>query len=105
MMHFNQAEFTTYAEGCISNAARHGIVILGFVSLLLLSTSAVLYSVLGFGSAYAHTFTMLAILALHITISSRGIETTPMLYMLGMTLLIIVGLAFVLLAHKTDAFA
>lgn len=102
---FNKGELTEYAEQYIESEVRNGIMILAIVSLLLLGAAATLYALLGFSVAYVYTFSMLAILALHIAISSRYIKTTPMLYMLGMTLLIIAGSAFVLLAHKTGAFS
>ena len=103
--HFNQAELTSYAEDYISDEVRRGIAVLGFLSLILLGSAAGLYAWLGFGTAYVYTFSMLALLALHVTISTRVVKKTEMLYMLGMTLLVIAGTAFVLLAHKTGAFS
>ncbi len=102
---FSQTELSYYAERYIKEEVRRGITILGLVSLILLAAAAFLYSSLGFGEAYIYTFGMVAILALHITISTRGTRSTQMLYMLGITLLIIAGTAFVLLAHKTGNFS
>ena len=102
---FNQSELTHYAEQYIEDEVRNGIMTLAVVALLLLGAAATLYALLGFSMAYVYTFSMLAILALHIAVSSRFIKTTPMLYMLGITLLVIAGSAFVLLAHKTGAFS
>lgn len=102
---FNQSELTHYAEQYIEGEVRNGIMTLAVVALLLLGAAATLYALLGFSMAYVYTFSMLAILALHIAVSSRFIKTTPMLYMLGITLLVIAGSAFVLLAHKTGAFS
>ena len=105
MTQFKKAELSAYAERFISDEVRWGIATLGFVSLLLLGAAAAIYALLGFDSAYVYTFSLLAILALHVAISTRGIKTTQMLYLLGMTLLIIAGTAFVLLAHKTGVFS
>lgn len=102
---FNKGELTHYAEHYIEDEVRNGIMTLAVVSLLLLGAAATLYALLGFSTAYVYTFTLLALLALHIAVSTRFITAAPMLYMLGMTLLIIAGTAFVLLAHKTGAFS
>lgn len=102
---FSKSELTHYAERYIEAEVRNGIMTLAVVSLLLLGAAATLYALLGFSIAYVYTFSMLALLALHVAISSRFIKTTPMLYMLGITLLVIAGSAFVLLAHKTGAFS
>lgn len=102
---FQRQELSHYAESYIVNDVRQGVQILGVVSFILLGLAAILYSVLGFAMAYVYTFSMLSVLALHITLSSKAINTTQMLYLLGMTLLVIAGTAFVLLAHKTGAFS
>lgn len=101
---FQQSELARYAENYIVDDVRRGVMLLGVLSLLMLSVASFLFSSMGFSQAYSYTFAMVALLALHITISTRGVKTTQMLYLLGCTLLVIAGTAFVLLAHKMGDF-
>src|SRR6266568_4209580 len=50
------------------------------------------------------TFGVLALLALHVAVSARAITDIKVLYLLGMMLLAVSGLAFVLLAHRYGVF-
>lgn len=102
---FQDKELTTYAEHFVEDEVRSGIFLLAMISLLLLSSAAVMYALLGFSNEYIYTFSLLAILALHIAVSSRFTANTDMLYLLGIALLVISGSAFVLLAHKTGSFS
>ncbi|MDH5631902.1 MAG: GGDEF domain-containing protein [Gammaproteobacteria bacterium] len=102
---FRKGELTDYAESFIREEVRKGIMVLGVVSVLLLGAATTLYAMLGFGTAYVYTFSMLTLLSLHVAVSSRVIKDTQILYLLGMALLIIAGTAFVLLAHKTGVFS
>jgi diguanylate cyclase len=101
---FGAAELTRYARGVMRREARQGIFVLGMLTMLLMSGLAGLYYALGLGSAYHYTFGMLALLALHVAISARSISEIKVLYLLGMVLLAVSGLAFVLLAHRYGAF-
>jgi len=102
---FGAAELSCYAAEFIEKDVRQGLQIMGLVSFGLLGAATTLYALLDFGVAYIYTFFMLTLLALHITVACRAIKTTQMLYMLGITLLVIAGTAFVLLAHKTGNFS
>jgi len=54
---------------------------------------------------YVYTCGVLALLALHVTLSSRTVKQTEVLYLLSITLLVVSGSAFVLLAHQTGSFS
>jgi len=83
---------------------RKGVFILAVVTLLMLSTATLLYALLHFDSVYIYTCSVLAVFSLHIAISSRTVQEIKVLYLLGITLLIVSGMAFVLLAHQAGAF-
>lgn len=102
---FTGAELTQYAERFIADEVRKGVMVLGVLSLILLGAAATLYAFLGLSVYYVYTFALLAALALHVAVSSRMVRDMQVLYLLGMALLTIAGVAFVLLAHKTGAFS
>jgi diguanylate cyclase (GGDEF)-like protein len=75
------------------------------VALILLCAQTVLYAGLGFGYTYLYTSVLLVLLAAHVFISARLVKDLNSLYLLGMSLLIVCGTAFVLLAHKSGTFS
>ena len=101
---FGAAELTRYASAAMSREARQGIFILGALTMVLMSGFAVLYYALGQAMEYQYTFGVLALLALHVALSARTISDIRVLYLLGMVLLAVSGLAFVLLAHRYGLF-
>ena len=101
---FGASELTRYASAVMCREARQGIFVLGILTLLLMAGLALLYHALGFGAAYPYTFGVLALLALHVAVSARTISDIKVLYLLGMVLLAVSGLAFVLLAHRYGVF-
>jgi len=101
---FGANELTRYASTAMCREARQGIFVLGILTMLLMAGLALLYHVLGLGTAYPYTFGVLALLALHVAVSARAITDIKVLYLLGMMLLAVSGLAFVLLAHRYGVF-
>ena len=102
---FAAEDLNSYAEGFMTQEVQRGVMALGIVSLLLLAGAALLYRSLGFGHMYVYTCGVLALLALHVTLSSRTVKQTQVLYLLSITLLLVSGSAFVLLAHQTGSFS
>ncbi|MEN8761538.1 MAG: GGDEF domain-containing protein [Thiogranum sp.] len=102
---FAAEDLNRYAEGFMTNEVRRGVMTLGIASLLLLGGAAFLYRSLGFSPMYVYTCGVLALLALHVTLSSRTVKQTEVLYLLSITLLVVSGSAFVLLAHQTGSFS
>ncbi|MCU7878531.1 MAG: GGDEF domain-containing protein [Candidatus Thiodiazotropha sp. (ex Lucinoma borealis)] len=100
---YEGAELSEYAESLVFQETRKGIVILGLVSLLLLSTSAFAYALLGFEALYVYSCVVLAVLSLHVAVSARVVQEINTLYLLGITLLVVNGVAFVLLAHHSGS--
>lgn len=102
---FACSDLSGYAERFMADEARRGVMLLGGVSLLLLAGAALLYSLLGFGTAYIYTCAVLAVLSLHVMFSARSVTDLKALYLLGIALLVVSGVAFVLLAHHTGTFS
>jgi diguanylate cyclase (GGDEF)-like protein len=101
---FARPEISDYAQDRTLHDTRQGLITLSWVLCVILSASALLYSVLGLESIYIYSSVLLAALALHIAISARLIADTRVLYLMAITLLVINGVAMVLMAHKTGAF-
>ena len=101
---FGASELTRYASAVMCREARQGIFVLGILTMLLMAGLALLYHALGLDTAYPYTFGMLALLALHVAVSARAVTDIKVLYLLGMMLLALSGLAFVLLAHRYGVF-
>src|SRR3989449_3970208 len=101
---FGANELTRYASAVMCREARQGIFVLGILTMVLMAGLALLYHALGFGAAYPYTFGVLALLALHVAVSARAVTDIKVLYLLGMMLLAVSGLAFVLLAHHYGVF-
>ncbi|MGD9169631.1 MAG: hypothetical protein PVI97_06170, partial [Candidatus Thiodiazotropha sp.] len=93
-----------YAESLVFVDVKKGLTTLGLVSCFLLSASALVYALLGFDHIYIYSCAVLAILSLHVTVSVRVIHETTILYLLGIMLLVVNGMAFVLLAHHSAGF-
>ena len=94
-----------FAQKLTVDEARNGLMGLSFVLLCLFATEGLLFTYSGLGAKASTTCLLLAGLALHIMVSARAIRDVKSLYMLGATLLMISGTAFVLLAHNTGAFS
>ena len=101
---FESDELTHYAEQFMKTEVSHGVGILGLVTLLLLIASSILYSLLEYSELYLYTCAMLGLLCLHVMFTSRRVIDTKALYLLCMTLIIVSGMAFVLLAHREGNF-
>jgi diguanylate cyclase (GGDEF)-like protein len=101
---FGANELTRYASAVMCREARQGVFALGMLTMLLMVGLTVLYYALGLGMTYQYTFGVLALLALHVAVSARAISDIKVLYLLGMVLLAVSGLAFTLLAHRYGVF-
>ncbi len=100
-------ELSAYAEARMFKQVRDGILLLGLVALMLLGCGALFYAWVGIDQQidrrYVYTFSVLALLALNTIVSSLAIRQTRILYLLAITLLVMSGSAFVLLAHQTGS--
>ncbi|MGB5538979.1 MAG: GGDEF domain-containing protein [Gammaproteobacteria bacterium] len=101
---FSSGEVALFARNAMLEETRRGLVLLGVVLLCIFSASAMLFYLFGFAHSTIYTTGLLALLSAHIMVSARAARDAAALYMLGTTLLMISGTAFVLLAHKTGDF-
>jgi len=76
---FAAEDLNRYAEGFMAHEVRRGVMTLGISSLLLLAGAAFLYRSLGFSHMYVYTCGVLALLALHVTLSSRTVKQTQVM--------------------------
>ena len=101
---FDNEELTRYAEQFMVSEVSRGVSTLGLVTLLLLSGASVLYGLLDYNKLYLYTCVLLGLLCLHVIFTSRRVMDSQALYLLCMTLIIVSGTAFVLLAHQEGNF-
>lgn len=101
---FDSENLTRFAQPVMRREAVQGIFTLGMLTMVLMSGLAVLYYALSRSSEYFYTFAVLAALSLHIALSAKAVSDIRVLYLLGMVLLALCGLAFVLLAHRYGVF-
>ena len=101
---FDNDELTHYAEQLMKTEVSNGVGILGLVTLLLLIAASILYGLLGYSEHYLYTCSALALLCIHVMFTSRKVSDTKALYLLCMTLIVVSGVAFVLLAHREGNF-
>ena len=102
---FHAESLSSYARGLMLDETRRGLRGLAGLSLLILAAEALLYAKLGLPGMYLYSSGLLALFAAHILLISGGIRDLPTLHLLGMTLLVVSGMAFVLIAHKTGSFS
>lgn len=102
---FPSDELTRYAELRGMQDMRRGVITLAVVSLLLLLSALLSYRFLFINSENIYIFSLLSVLSGHLIFSARLIKNLQALQLLGMSLPIIAGTAFVLAANKTGAFS
>jgi diguanylate cyclase (GGDEF)-like protein len=98
---FADAKVTKYAEQLMLEETRRGIVVMASLSLLTQIAAMLLYFRLGADSNFFYTYCLLAVLSLHIVISSRYVGEIQSLHLLGTILLVITGVAIMAIAHRT----
>ncbi len=101
---FRNPDLSSYAGDLMYADTRKGMVTLAWVLFALLAGSAGLYFQLGYASIYVYSASVLAVLSLHMAFSVRAIRETRVLYLLATTLIVIIGVAVVLLAHNIGEF-
>ena len=101
---FDSEELSRYAEQFMVSEVSRGVSTLGLVTLLLFAFAAMLYGLLEYNELYLYTCTVLSLLCVHVVFTSTRVQDSKALYLLCMTLLIVSGTAFVLLAHQEGNF-
>ncbi|MGB5276374.1 MAG: GGDEF domain-containing protein, partial [Gammaproteobacteria bacterium] len=101
---FDSEDLSLYAEQFMVSEVSRGVGTLGLVTLLLLIGASVLYELLNYNSLYLYTCLVLSLLCVHVIFTSRRVMDAQALHLLCMTLIIVSGTAFVLLAHHEGNF-
>lgn len=101
---YDSLELTRFAQERTTDAARQGLAAMSMLTIAILIIEAMLYFKFGMDAMYLYTCGILIILALNILVSSRSVNESKALHMLGITLLVVSGTAFVLLAHYQQLF-
>ncbi len=102
---FDAEDMTRFARPEVDRETAQGVFALGVLTMFLMTGLALLYYGLGLGADHVYTFAVLAVLSIHIATSAKVIPDSKVLYLLGMVLLALCGLAFVLLAHRFGRFS
>lgn len=84
---------------------RKGVMAMSLLLLGLIFAALPLYVELELHPVYLYTYSLLAVLCLHIFFSARKMGDIRILYLLGITLLTISATAFVSIAHQTSSFS
>jgi diguanylate cyclase (GGDEF)-like protein len=101
---FDSEELTRYAEQFMLKEVSRGVGALGVITLLLFGAATILYGLLNYSEYYTYTCLVLGLLCMHVIFTSRKVTDAKALYLLCMTLIIVSGTAFVLLAHREGNF-
>ncbi|MGB5260584.1 MAG: GGDEF domain-containing protein [Gammaproteobacteria bacterium] len=101
---FHSEELVLFARNATLNETRRGLVSLSLVLLAIFASGALLFYYFNFSHYTVYTTGLLAVLAAHVMISSQAARDARALYLLGTTLIMISGTAFVLLAHRAGDF-
>lgn len=94
-----------YSNKLILQDTRTGVIAMSILAALLLASEALLYQQLNFSQSYYYTCSLLVVLALHIAFAARAVNKINDLYLLAMTILIVSGTAFILLAQQSGRFS
>ena len=101
---FQSEELAVFARNATLSETRRGLVMLSMVLLAIFASGAVLFYYFNFSQYTVYTTCLLAVLAAHVMISAQAARDARALYLLGTTLIMISGTAFVLLAHRAGDF-
>ncbi len=98
---FPSAELKAYAQPLMADETRRGLLILSLLCFALLGSTALANLYLQQGEPFTYTYVCLAVLALHTYVSVSCTRGMAVHHMLGITLLVISGVAVALLAIRT----
>lgn len=96
---------SAYSNKLILQDTRVGVIAMSLLAAMLLASEALLFQQLNFSQSYFYTCSLLVLLALHIAFAARAVNKVNDLYLLAMTILIVSGTAFTLLAQQSGRFS
>lgn len=101
---YKNAELTEFAGKKSIAEAHQGLTAMSVLIIVILVIEVGLYIKFELGNMYLYTCAILIMLSVNILISARSITDPHALNLLGVTLLVVSGTAFVLLAHYQHLF-
>lgn len=100
---FEDSKVTEYARELMLEETRRGIMAMAGVSAITQLAAMLLHFRLGADGNFYYTYGLLALLSIHIVISSRFVNEIKSLHLLGTILLVITGVAIMAIAHRTGS--
>ncbi len=101
---YDSPELTSFAKRKSVEEARKGLAAMSVLTMVILVIEAALYVKFALDPLYLYTCAILVLLSLNMVFSSRKVADPQALHLLGVTLLVVSGSAFVLLAHYQQVF-
>ena len=101
---YDSPELTRFARKKSVEEARRGLVAMSILTMLILLIEATLYIRFALDPMYLYTCAILVLLSLNMVFAARTVVDPQALHLLGITLLVVSGSAFVLLAHYQQVF-
>ena len=101
---YDSPELTDFAQSKSIDEARRGLVAMSIVIMAILVVKSAFYVRFALDPMYLYTSAVLVLLPLNMIFSSRAVADPQALHLLGITLLVVSGSAFVLLAHYQGNF-
>ena len=101
---YDSPELTRFARQKAVQEARRGLIAMSILTIVILLIEALLYIKFELDPMYLYTCAILVMLSLNMVFSARSVADPRALHLLGITLLVISGSAFVLLAHYQQVF-
>ena len=101
---YESPELTRFARQKSVVEARRGLAAMSILSIVILLIEAAFYVRFALDPMYLYTCAILVLLSLNMVFSARSVNDPRALHLLGVTLLVVSGSAFVLLAHYQHVF-
>lgn len=96
---FAAEEVALYAQRLTLQDARQGLMVLSVLLFALYGVEIAFHVHFGLEELHIYTLGLLGILCAHVALSTRALQDIKSIYLLGVTLLMVSGTAFILLAH------
>ena len=101
---YDSPELTRFARPKSVAEARKGLAAMSILTMAILSIEGMLYVGFALDPMYLYTCAILVLLSLNMVFAARTVNDPQALHLLGVTLLVISGSSFVLLAHYQQVF-
>ena len=101
---YDSPELTRFARPKSVEEARRGLAAMSILMMAILLIEGMLYVTFALDPLYLYTCAILVLLSLNMVFAARTVSDPQALHLLGITLLVVSGSSFVLLAHYQQVF-